>query len=138
MKHSLLIFFLLVSIRGMAPTERFLTLSDPPPVNPYLNLYNASCFVESSHRAKVINEKEKAYGIVQIRIGKLTDYNNETGNHYTLQDCLDPDVSRKIWMHFAAKHDHRDYEKIAKAWNRSTTDKYWNKVKKHIRSNGTE
>ena len=132
MKHFLLILFLLISIRVMAPTERFLILSDHPPVNPYLNLYNASCFVESSHRAKVINEKEQAYGIVQIRIGKLTDYNNETGNHYTLQDCLNPYISKKIWMHFAAKYDHRDYERIAKAWNRSRTDKYWNKIKAEL------
>lgn len=129
MKQSLLILFLLISIRVMAPTQRYLPLLRPEPVNPYLNLYKASCFVESSHRAKVINEKEKAYGIVQLRQMKLDDYNKETGNHYTLHDCLDQDISKTIWMHFASKYDYRDYELIAKSWNRSKTDIYWNKIK---------
>lgn len=132
MKQSLLILFLLISIRVMAPTERYLTLLRPEGINPYLNLYKASCFVESSHRANVINHDENAYGLVQIRQGKLTDYNNETGNNYTLQDCLNPDVSKKIWMHFADKYDYWDYETIAKRWNASTTDKYWNKIKTNL------
>jgi predicted transcriptional regulator len=132
MKQSLLLFFLLITIKVMAPTERFQPLLRPEPVNPYLNLYNASCFVESSHRAKVINEEEQAYGIVQIRQVKLDDYNKETGNHYILSDCLDADVSKMIWMHFASKYDHEDYEIIAKAWNRSKTDKYWEKIKDNL------
>ena len=129
MKQSILILFLLITIKVMAPTERFTPLMKPTEVNPYLSLYKASCFVESSHRTKVINEKEKAYGIVQCRQMKLDDYNRETGNHYILPDCLNPDISKKIWMHFASKYDHRDYEKIAKAWNGSKTDIYWNKIK---------
>ena len=129
MKQSLLILFLLITIKVMAPTERYLTLLIPEPVNPYMNLYNATCFVESSHRAKVINQDEQAYGIVQCRQMKLDDYNRETGSCYTLQDCLDPGISKKIWMHFAAKYNHRDYEKIAKKWNGSKTDIYWNKIK---------
>ena len=132
MKQSLLLFFLLITIRVMAPTERFQPLLKPDPVNPYLNLYNASCFVESSHRAKVINEKEQAWGIVQIRQVKLDDYNKETSNHYTLQDCLNPDISKMIWMHFASKYDYRDCESIAKTWNRSKTEKYWNKIKNSL------
>ena len=129
MKQSLIILFLIITIKAMAPAERYLTLLKPEPVNPYLNLYNATCFVESSRRAKVINQDEQAYGIVQCRQMKLDDYNKETGNNYILSDCLDPDISKKIWMHFASKYDHRDYESIAKAWNRSKTDKYWEKIK---------
>ena len=132
MKPTLLILFLLITIQVMAPTERFLTLLNPEPINPYLNLYKATCFVESSHRAKVINHKEQAFGIVQCRQMKLDDYNKETGNNYTLQDCLNPDVSKMIWMHFASKYDYRDYETIAKRWNASTTDKYWNKIKTNL------
>jgi len=132
MKQSFLILFLFITIRAMAPTERFQPLLRPEPVNPYMNLYKASCFVESSYRAKVINHKEQAYGIVQLRQMKLDDYNKETGNHYTLQDCLDPDISKKIWMHFASKYDYRDCELIAKAWNRSKTNKYWEKIKSNL------
>jgi len=116
----------------MAPMDDFAVILRPEPVNPYLKLYNASCFVESSHREKVINYEEKAYGIVQLRQMKLDDYNRETGNHYTLQDCLNPDISKMIWMHFASKYDYRDYEKVAKAWNRSKTDIYWNRIKNNL------
>lgn len=123
---------MLISIKVMAPTERFQPLLRPEPVNPYMNLYKASCFVESSHRTKVINYEEMAFGIVQIRQCKLDDYNKETGNHYMLQDCLNPDVSKTIWMHFASKYDYRDCELIAKAWNRSKTNVYWNKIKSNL------
>ena len=75
-----------------------------------------------------------AYGISQIRQGKLDDFNRETGKHYTLEDCLDPDVSKEIYMHFAVKYGPYQIEKLARRWNGSgpMTDEYWKKIKKEL------
>ncbi len=35
-------------------------------------------------------------------------------------------------MYFATKYDYRDNETISKAWNRSRTNKYWNKIKYNL------
>lgn len=131
-KLLILIILIIVGPRIYAPTERVIFIESPPGINPYLELYQATCFVESSYRPDAINQQEQAYGLVQIRQCKLDDYNKETGKNYTLQDCLVPEISKEIYMHFASKFDHKEYELIAKKWNGSgpMTGEYWKKVMK--------
>jgi hypothetical protein len=118
----------------LSPPDPSVMIVRPEPFNPYLALWEATCRVESSKVEHSINYQEKAFGIAQIRAGKLKDYNNQTGSSYTLDDCLDPGVSYKIWIHFAKKYGHKDPERIAKRWNGSgkITEIYWEKVKKHL------
>lgn len=52
--------------------------------------------VESSGRVTVINEAEKAYGILQITQGALDDVNTAWGTEFTLEDCIDPKYGKEI------------------------------------------
>jgi len=114
---------------GYAPEYKTLIIEQVKPINPYEAIWEAVCKTESSGRAYVINKKELAYGIAQIRISKLKDYNRLTKNNYTLIDCLDPDKSKKIFMFFSGRYNPNEYRAIARDWNKSKTEKYWNKVK---------
>jgi len=104
----------------------------PQQNDPYEVLWKAITQVESSNRPHVINQREQAFGIVQIRQCRIDNYNKRTGNNYTLQDCLDPNISKEVWYHYARKYG--SYEKIARRWNGSgpKTDQYWNKVQKAL------
>lgn len=121
----------MITVKVYAPTEKVIYLESPPGINPYMDLFQAQCSVESSNRPEVINHDEQAYGLVQIRQCKLDDFNIETGKNYTLDDCLVPEISKEIYMHFASKFSPNDYELIARRWNGSglMTAKYWKKVK---------
>jgi hypothetical protein len=125
----------------MAPTERFQPLLKPDPVNPYLNLYKASCFVESSHRAKVINEEEQAYGIVMIRQCKLDDFNKATGKKYVLTDCFNTSISKEIFMQHCDIYGPYNLEKCSRTWNGGPngmkykeTEEYYLKIQKVLLS----
>jgi len=102
------------------------------PVDQIERTWRAMCQIESSNRPRVINKKEKAYGIVQIRQTKLNDYYRLTGTRYTLKEMLDTIKAREVWQYYADKHNVP--EKIARKWNGSgpKTTTYWNRVKKHL------
>jgi hypothetical protein len=97
----------------------------------YEPLFQAVAFIESSMRPGVINAKEQAYGLVQIRQCKLDDYTKITGRRLTLRDCLDPKVAKEIFMFFAQG---KTFEQAARNWNGkwSLTETYWNKVKARL------
>ncbi len=101
-------------------------------IKPYEHIWKAVCKVESNGNANAYNHKEKATGIVQIRPIKLKDYNQRTHSNYKLADCNKVDVSKKIFMYYAQKFNPNDHKRIAKDWNKSKTDRYWDKIKKHI------
>lgn len=84
---------------------------------------------ESSCDSMALNRKEQAFGGFQIRQCKLTDYNNLTGSNYTLKDCYNLQLSRKIFLFFAKG---KSLEMAAKRWNGSgpMTITYWNNVQK--------
>jgi len=102
------------------------------PKNEIETLWMAMCQIESSNRPRVINKKEQAYGIIQVRQIKLDDYFNNTGTRYTLKDMLDTTKAREVWQYYADKH--KNPETIARRWNGSgeMTSVYWSKVKKHL------
>jgi hypothetical protein len=134
MKPLLLTLFLSLCFVLKAPDNKTLVLIETEPENPFKMLYEATRIVESNCKADTINPNEQAYGETQIRKCKLTDYNNETGSHYTLEDCLKPEIARKIYMHFASKYNPSDIEKCSKRWNGSgpKTEIYWQKISKYL------
>ena len=136
MRTLLSIFFLSLCLRLSAPETNCITIFQAEPIDPILSLFKAVSFVESSNRPKIVNEKEQAYGIVQIRQGKLFDYNRATRSSYTLEDCFNVEVSKKIFYFFAGTFDYRDYEGIAKAWNGAgkSNEIYWQKIKNKLKT----
>lgn len=52
--------------------------------------------IESSGRENAINERTQAYGLHQITRPALQDYNRAHNTSYSLRDCLQADVSRKV------------------------------------------
>lgn len=128
------LLLILIPVRIFAPEWRAVGITLEEGINPFTGLWNATCHVETRHDADTINRNEQAYGIAQIRQGKLDDFNRETGKHYAITDCLDPEVSYEIYMHFASKYKPHEIEKIARKWNGSgpmTTD-YWRKIREAI------
>jgi hypothetical protein len=74
-------------------------------------------------------------GIAQIQESRIVDYNASNGTNLSLQDCFDPDISKRIFMFYASG----DNEHIARCWNggpkgmqRESTIKYWQLIKSHL------
>jgi hypothetical protein len=134
MKKLLLILILgcFSAIAG-APVSNHLFIEYTAPIQPYETIWEAVCTEESSNRPYVINKKENAYGIVQIRQSRLDDYNRLAKKHYKLVDCLDPVKAKEIFLFFSQDFNPTNYKGIAKDWNKSKSDKYWKRVNKHLK-----
>jgi hypothetical protein len=136
MKRAVLIIVLsIAAVNLLAPGLSELPIGAGIPVNPYEKLWAATIIVELQGKADTtINRNEWAYGPGQIRKVRLDDFNQRTGCHYTLEDCLQRDVARKIYMYYASKYGPMDLETIAKAWNGSgpMTEEYWGRIEKVI------
>ncbi len=98
--------------------------------NPYQYVINLIVEAESSGDTFAFNEKESARGAFQIRPVRLNDFNHRTGNRYKLKDCFNYDVSERIFLYYASDFAPGDLKGICYEWNKSTTDKYYNKVLK--------
>lgn len=86
--------------------------------------------VESKGDSLAYNPIEQAYGIMQIRPVRLLDYNLRTGSSYKMRDCYSPEVSKKIFMYYAVKHNPDEILAICRDWNgASEKNKYYQKVK---------
>lgn len=99
----------------------------------YDQLIRAIYKFESGCDSTVINEKEQAYGGLQIRQCRLDHYNQLTGMNYTLQDMFNFTKAREVFLYFAT-HDNngvevegKSFEQVAKNWNGSgpMTELYW-------------
>jgi len=123
-------FMLLLSLTCPAPDNNALIIPVEGEIRPFETLLQAVVCVESNGDNHALNQKEMAYGAFQIRAIRLRDYEMRTGIRYTLEDCFNPAVSRKIFLYYA--NQIKDLETIAKRWNGSgpMTDVYWSKVKK--------
>jgi hypothetical protein len=119
-----------MSIGLYAPTINMVCIKASFVINPYEPLYNAIKCVESSNNPSAVNIKEQAYGEVQVRWIRITDYNQRTHSNYTLKDCLNSYVSHKVFMFYASMRHPSDYEHIARSWNGSgpQTEIYWKKI----------
>jgi hypothetical protein len=134
LRFMLLICFLLPAMKATAPglSVDYLLVSEP--VNPYERLISAIVMVESMGDTLAVNLSEKAYGAFQIRPIRLLDYNKRTGKNYTNKDCLNFEISKKIFLYYAENMSFPDYQSIARKWNGSgkMTLVYWGKVKKYL------
>lgn len=131
LKSLLFIFFILLSPKAASPVTDFVSIPVTAGIDVYDKLVKAVVQVESKGDTLAFNLKEGAVGAFQIRRVRLLDYNKETGKNYTMQDCYSYNISREIFLHYAAKIGYPDYEKIARKWNGSgkMTLDYWKKVK---------
>ncbi len=125
----LLLFFL--ALEAIAPTQKFLFISEADFINPFDKLIFAVGMVEVKGDTLAYNEVEKAAGFFQIRPIRLEDYNKRTGNHYTMQDMFNFEISKKVFIYYASQIGPYDLEKIARNWNGSgvKTILYWKKIK---------
>jgi len=108
-------------------------------VNPYQDLWQATCFVESSGNRFAIGDNGKSYGIAQIQQSRLDDFYNRTGIRYTLQDMFDVDKSREVFMYYAGLHGPYKSEQICREWNAGPqwrdikqSKDYWWKMQKFL------
>lgn len=115
-----------------SPPPNVLFIEHSEGVNPFLHLWEAVCVVETNNNPMAVNRKEQAYGIAQIRQIRLDDYAQRTGITYTLEDCFDTEVSKRIFMYYC--NDIQSMERIARRWNgRGTkTTLYWEKVSRQM------
>ena len=117
----LIIVFVLLTfpMRVSAPAWESLIIFESAPVEPYKRLVFAIGMVETKGDTLAYNPLEEAAGIFQIRPIRLLDYNNQTGNNYTMQDLFNFETSKKIFLYFADQIGPYDMEHIAKRWNGS-------------------
>jgi len=130
----LLCFGIICSIAGYAPDNNTLTITNAPIISPFKPLWEASRMVESSGDNNALNQLELAFGVVQIRMIRIRDYNQRTGKSYTLKDCYNEQISKEVWFYYASKFHPSDYESVAKSWNgRGKSNRvYWDKIKKQL------
>ena len=105
------------------------------------DLFRAMAAVESSNNPKAVNAKETALGLYQIRPMYFLD-SGVKGSH---TQVYEPTVARKVCEKYFMRYEpkafaNNDIETLARLhnagpnWreNKSSTDKYWNKIKKNL------
>jgi hypothetical protein len=122
---------LMISVKVLAPSERFVYMEYPEAANPFEPLFKAVCAVESNFDPLAYNPNEKACGIAQIREVRLRDYNVRFNKKVPQIALFDVETSKMIFMAYASQIGPYDFEQIAKRWNGSgsLTIEYWRKVK---------
>lgn len=124
---TILFFFIFLPTQETSFRVTYLPVSEP--LRPYDALYEAIVQVESGGDPLAVGDlhlKDHSFGIVQIRAERLRDYNLRTGEHYSVVDLFDPEVSKRIFYFYCTG----DLESVAKSWNGSgpATEVYWQKV----------
>jgi len=105
------------------------------------DLFRAMAAVESSNNPKAVNAKENALGLYQIRPMYFLD-SGVKGSH---TQVYEPTVARKVCEKYFMRYEpkafiNNDIETLARLhnagpnWrkNKSSTDKYWNKIKNNL------
>lgn len=136
-KRNLTFLLLFVSMHLLAPPPDRPTMYIPKSeiiqyfdnVTHFDRLISAIVHTESRGNPLAYNEKENAVGAFQIRQCRIDHYNSLNGTNYTLEDCYDYELSKRVFLFFA---EGKDYETAAKNWNGSgpMTETYWEAVKK--------
>jgi len=128
-KMTILLFILLISYQAFCPNSKVLFIEISEPVNPYENIWNATCSVESNYTDYIIGDKHlkhKSYGRAQIRKTRLKDYAKCTGIYYKEKDMFDPIKSKEVFMYYACQFYPSQLEEIASEWNAGPN---WRNVK---------
>jgi hypothetical protein len=104
------------------------------PIKPFTKLIQAVGMVETGFDTLAYNAVEEATGYFQIRPIRVMDYNQRTGNNYTLNDMYNYEIAEKVFLYYASIIGPGNFEKIAKSWNGSgpMTIHYWERVKKYL------
>lgn len=130
-----IIILLLIPIVCFAPSFNVINIPVGVQIRPFETLLKAVSTVESNGNSLAVNEKEGAYGNLQLRAIRLRDYEVRTGIKYTLEDCFNPEVSREIFLYYASQIG-LDEERICREWNggprgmlKESTKEYYLKVK---------
>lgn len=129
---TLTFIFSLFSALLTAPPSEGLTVFVAEPVRPYEKIIHAIGMVETKLDTLAYNPEEQAVGFFQIRPIRVKDYNQRTGDSLTLMDMYNYQKAKKVFMHYAVQFRYDDYKLIAKDWNKSRTNRYWNKVKLNL------
>ena len=131
-KMALTLLLITLTIQAFSPNLKELYILVDEPINPYEAIINAVVAVESGGDTFAYNSKEGATGAFQIRQIRLDEYNKLSGENLKLIDCYDYEISKRIFLYYSCKFRPDDYRSIAVDWNKSKTDKYWNKVKQRL------
>jgi len=125
---------------AMFPIYTSLLMGEPDiliaPIAPLINEYElfvqALVTIESAGNPFAIG-KDDDTGLFQITPIRLADYNQRTGNNYTMDDMFDPEISRTIFDYYSKD---LSFEIAARRWNggpngenKTSTEEYWNKIK---------
>jgi hypothetical protein len=131
MKMLLTILFTILTLNLKAPERRTIPIIEGEAVNMYDKLIKAIVKVESNNGKYLYNESEGAVGWFQIRKCRIDHFNLLTGSNYTLNDCYDYEISRKVFLFYTKD---RSFELVAKSWNGSgpMTIEYWERVKMYL------
>jgi hypothetical protein len=128
-KPLLIALFLCVSATLYAPSDKSLVLIASEPCNPYESILTAIAEIESNNNPMAYNPIEMAPGKFQIRPIRLLDYNNRSGEHLTLNDCFDAEVSRRVILFYISKYHPDDVLGMARCWNgKSLNNEYYHKI----------
>lgn len=124
MKYFFTIIFLFISVSLLAPyagSDRSYKMIEEKP-DPFMQLWEALKMVESSNNPFAINHAEQAYGVSQIRQVRLDDYYKRTGKRYTLEECLNEEVSLEIFRFYFERYE--SWELAVRRWNGSGSRTY--------------
>lgn len=137
MKRMILAFLiLLITIPVIAPTSNHLIILRSEVSNPYERLLSAIIQIESGGNPSLINLKEHAFGLLQIRPIMLKEVNRilkEQGiiKSFMLMDALDS--TKSIEMYWIVQNYYNasgDFKTGAVVWNgKSKHNHYYAKVK---------
>ena len=130
-KMTVTTLLLFISLRMFAPEINVINIPVGVKIEPFKALLHATGIVESNNNNLALNEKEGAYGRLQIRDCRIKHFNKLSGKNYSLTDMYDYDKAKEVFLYYASKYGPYQIEKISKRWNGSgpMTDVYWDKIK---------
>ena len=88
MKRTILILLLLVSTQAYCPLNHFEVVIENE--ISILNIIEKIAFIESGFDISIINKKENAVGLLQIRQPVIDDVNHHFGKDYSLKEMHNP------------------------------------------------
>jgi hypothetical protein len=126
--------FLTLALDVFAPSTTTKVIIESTPIKPFTKLIQAVGMVETGFDTLAYNAVEEATGYFQIRPIRVMDYNQRTGNNYTLNDMYNYEIAEKVFLYYASIIGPGNFEKIEKSWNGSgpMTIHYWERVKKYL------
>lgn len=114
-----------------------------------MRLMTAIIAVESSGNDNAVNQKEQAFGSMQIRQCVLTDVNRVYGTKYTLSQMKKRSVSKTVFQKYIKMYHADTQEAASRLWNggpgwkskkgaaKKNLDDYWQRVKTQLERSPT-